>query len=370
MSTAQILSPWENGFLDIHHINTGRGDATFCILPDGTTLLIDAGGSSKDCKRVVKRKPNSSKSPGKWITDYIKGVIPNNKKDIDYFFLTHFHDDHINGIYEVYSYFPCKKWIDRGTSYTTVLNKSKTYKYYKDFLQNHLKEFNYESFNVGSKTQFTLLHNPQEYNSSFEIRNIYSHGMLWDGEKSCNSLYPKNIEMKGKDSPKENMHSCVIKIKYGHFDYYTGGDIPGFHRPGRPLWHDIETPVAKKIGPVEVAVANHHGNGDATNENFLTQLAPRNIIISTWDALHPEHKVLSRMLSQELYPGKRDLFLTNIHPAAEVVIGKILKKVKSKQGHIVIRVFPKGNTYSIYILDDGNEKHKIKAMFGPYNCKK
>ncbi len=40
---AQKLPDWEEGMMDIHHINTGRGDAAFLILPDGTTFLIDAG---------------------------------------------------------------------------------------------------------------------------------------------------------------------------------------------------------------------------------------------------------------------------------------------------------------------------------------
>ena len=53
------------------------------------------------------------------------------------------------------------------------------------------------------------------------------------------------------------MYSCVIKLSYGAFDYYTGGDIPGFPRPGRPKWHDIETPVSDVVGKVEVAVLNH-----------------------------------------------------------------------------------------------------------------
>jgi len=36
------LPAWQEGHLDIHHINTGRGAAAFYIFPDGTTLLVDA----------------------------------------------------------------------------------------------------------------------------------------------------------------------------------------------------------------------------------------------------------------------------------------------------------------------------------------
>jgi hypothetical protein len=35
--------PWREGYLDIHHISTGSGNATFMVFPDGTTLLFDAG---------------------------------------------------------------------------------------------------------------------------------------------------------------------------------------------------------------------------------------------------------------------------------------------------------------------------------------
>jgi hypothetical protein len=34
------LPPWTPGQLDIHHIATGRGNATLVIMPDGTSLLL------------------------------------------------------------------------------------------------------------------------------------------------------------------------------------------------------------------------------------------------------------------------------------------------------------------------------------------
>jgi len=39
----KVLPPWVNGEMEIHHIYTGRGEGVFCIFPDGTTMLIDAG---------------------------------------------------------------------------------------------------------------------------------------------------------------------------------------------------------------------------------------------------------------------------------------------------------------------------------------
>jgi hypothetical protein len=41
--------------------------------------------------------------------------------------------------------------------------------------------------------------------------------------------------------------------------------------------------------------------------------------------------------------------------------------MKSQQGHIVIRVNPRGDSYNIFILDDSAENYLVKAVFGPYS---
>jgi hypothetical protein len=39
----QVLPPWTDGYLYIHHISTGRGNSAYIVMPDGATMLIDAG---------------------------------------------------------------------------------------------------------------------------------------------------------------------------------------------------------------------------------------------------------------------------------------------------------------------------------------
>ena len=139
-TTDKQLPPWKLGMLDIHHINTGRGDAAFAILPDGTTLLIDAGDMSDTHPRTLsarnaKRMPNASKSAAGWIVDYIEQFFPKeNNKELNYALITHYHDDHfgemdslrskamegdyyLTGITEVGHFLPIKKMLDRGFSY-------------------------------------------------------------------------------------------------------------------------------------------------------------------------------------------------------------------------------------------------------------
>jgi len=64
------LAPWSPGELDIHQISTGRGNAAFFILPDGTTLLVDAGAAAGGTTQTAPH-PDASRQPGSWIARYI-----------------------------------------------------------------------------------------------------------------------------------------------------------------------------------------------------------------------------------------------------------------------------------------------------------
>ncbi len=65
--------------LKIHIIDVGQGDSSFIELPDGTTLLIDAG----------------ERDYGKQVVDYIGNL---GYKRVDYLVGTHPHSDHIGGL--------------------------------------------------------------------------------------------------------------------------------------------------------------------------------------------------------------------------------------------------------------------------------
>ena len=159
----------------------------------------------------------------------------------------------------------------------------------------------------------------------------------------------------------------MILISYGNFKYYTGGDIPGNVQYGQAPWMDVETPVSKSIGAVDVATMDHHGNRDALNENFVRTLRPRVWIEQVWSSDHPGHEVLIRATTPYLYPGPRDLFATNMLQVNKDVIGPLVdRSYKSTQGHILVRVLPGGTSYYVIILDDNVESIVVKDVFGPY----
>ncbi len=48
------LPAWSKGYFYIHHISTGRGNSTYLVFPDGTTMLIDAGEADPKFAEIVK----------------------------------------------------------------------------------------------------------------------------------------------------------------------------------------------------------------------------------------------------------------------------------------------------------------------------
>ncbi|MBN2013324.1 hypothetical protein JW960_28595 [candidate division KSB1 bacterium] len=385
------ISEWSQGYLDIHFINIGKGECALCILPDGTTLLIDAGVVTGEKRRIVETRPSDSRTPGEWMARYIQRMLAfKSQQKIDYFVLSHFHDDHmgyvdetmrlsssgdyrLSGITEVAEYVKIDKIIDRGWpdySYP-IPDPSEMVENYRRFLkyQQSANKVRIERFKPGLNDQITLLEMPEKY-PNFEIRNVAANGEIWTGvAQNTRKHFPPLAQLDERDFPSENMCSIAIRMSYGAFDLFSGGDLSGVFDEGEPIWHDVETPVAQAVGPVEVNVLNHHGAMDSQNAYFLSALRPRVHILQAWSSDHPTLRTLKRLLSERIYPGPRDIFATNIMEANKIVIGNRLKELKSDQGHIVVRVNPGGERYRVLILDDSEESYRINAIHGPYQSR-
>jgi beta-lactamase superfamily II metal-dependent hydrolase len=366
------LPDWQEGWLDIHHISTGRGNASFIICPDGTTMLIDAGARGER-EHTMPYVPDDSKTPGEWIAGYIdrfSKALKRNRPLLDYVFLTHFHADHIgtgqekaieahgyelSGITMVAEHVDIKKLVDRGypdydfPSREVVVNQSNP-----GFMDDYFKFIAYqqqyrhtvvEGFEAGSRSQFVLQHNPAKY-PDFEIRNIYVNGKVWTGDGTNTKVIHSNLD--------ENMCSGVIKLTYGAFKYYEGGDSIG--APDR----DIETYTSEVIGSVDAMVMNHHASGDTTNAHFLGKLKPRIMVIPVWFYVHPHPEVLARMTDKTIYPDDRLIFATGMFKDLSDNLGEAVNAIVYPQGHIVIRVYERGTKYKVFVLDSESGKFEVK----------
>ena len=408
-TVGEALPAWQEGYLDLHHINTGSGNSAFYIFPDGTTMLLDAGemnptGGRAFSPRNSPMRPSYDKRPYEWIAGYIKQVAPfKNRIQIDYAAITHFHDDHfgswyagapvsaegkfsLSGITGVGELIPILQLMDRGyPSYDypvemqvllppnnpAVSGYAKTFQNYRDFISSQQKKgMKAERFIAGSKEQVRMKYAASKF-LSFHVRGIKSNGLIWTGKDSSTKQHflPVN-KADRKTWPDENSLSLALTINYGNFIYYSGGDNPGNISYGDAKWRDVETPIANAIGEVDISTLDHHGNRDAVNAFMVKTLKPRVWIGQSWSSDHPGHEVLIRMTTPYLYEGPRDIFATNMLESNKQVIGPLIdRSYKSMQGHIVVRVLPGGKTYYIIILDDSKEDLKIKAIFGPYTSK-
>jgi hypothetical protein len=387
----ETLPPWTPGTLDLHHISTGRGNCTLSICPDGTALMIDAGAqmpTEQQLPYYVPAYPDLTRRPGEWMARYTaRQLKATGRAAIDHLFLTHFHSDHmgefkpylpkskrgdwrLTGITDIAEAMPIHHLIDRGFpnyNYPAPLTDATTANY-RAWAEAAAKSgTRVEAFTPGSNTQLALAHDAKAY-PTFEVRNIVANGVLWTGKGSTTrSLFPPLSTLKPAQYPSENMCSAGIRIRYGAFDYYHGGDLCDGSPYNTQPWRQVESAAAKVVGPVDVALASHHGYIDSTGPDVVRALRPRAFIIHAWDSAHPTMPALHNMLSEDLYPGPRDIYSTALKPEARIAI-KRLSLLKSSLGHVVVRVAPGGASWQVFITANTDESDRITAKFGPFTA--
>jgi hypothetical protein len=392
----EVLPAWTPGTLDIHQIVTGRGNAAFMVFPDGTTLLLDAGDAGDtEYDRLhsndADQRPNASHTPAQWIARYIRHMAGPDAR-LDYAAITHFHPDHmgiitgmeplsahgdyrLRGITEIGEELQIVRLIDRGWpdyQYLPPPAGDRMFANYRHFIAENTAagRFKMTGAQAGNTTQITQVRKP-DARTPFEVRIVAVNDRVWTGKGDETRVrFPalSSIPVR-EDWPDENMCSIAIRISYGKFDYFTGGDMPGYPVPGAAAWHDEETDVARAIGPTDVHVVNHHGSLEEENPFWLATLRSRVMILPAWATTHPSPDVLKRMLSPRIYPEQRDIFVTLFRDATKSATGSRAAQVASDHGHIVVRVEPGGDRYRVFVLDDSTESYRVTSVHGPYLSK-
>ena len=375
---ADVLAPWREGYLDIHQISTGRGNATFMILPDGTTMMVDMGDlgdTSHFRQEVMPAVPSSEKSPAEWVARYVRHFSKplSNDGRIDMMLITHYDSDHIgilgrSGVSELDSLLHIEKIVDRGYDYPTpeqamAMNRWTLPGYLKTMESRAARGLGYEKFVVGSDTQFALLHEPRE---DFKIRNVYANGHLWTGGGLRDVVIGEGNEYaENLKAMNENRLSCTINISYGDFDYHSGGDIQGSSVNSTRPWRNVEKFVGEFIGETDVVLANHHAYSDAMYEPFLKAVTPQVCILPVWDYYHPQPSTLYNMLRggiDEEHPAARDS-VNYVFSAG--IVGSNRERLASDgqlimpAGHIVVRVYEGGDRFQVFVLNDRSLDYEV-----------
>lgn len=375
---ADVLAPWREGYLDIHQISTGRGNATFMILPDGTTMMVDMGDlgdTSHFRQEVMPAVPSSEKSPAQWVAKYVRHFSKplSNDGKIDYMLITHYDSDHIGapgtkGVSELDSLLHIEKIVDRGYDYPSPeqalsMNSWTLPDYLRTMESRAARGLGYEKFVVGSDSQFALVHQPRK---DFKIRNIYANGHLWTGDGLRDIVIGEGDEYaENLKAMNENRLSCTINISYGDFDYHSGGDIQGSSANSTRPWRNVEKFVGEFIGETDVVLANHHAYSDAMYDPFVKAVTPQVCILPVWDYYHPQPSTLYNMLRGGIdddHPALRDS-VNYVFSAG--IVGSNLERLASDgqlimpDGHVVVRVYEGGDRFQVFVLNDRSLDYEI-----------
>lgn len=306
-------------------------------------MLIDAGAhqvTERSRAYVCDARPSDSRRPGEWIGRYVLRQMRAAKRaELDAVVITHFHDDHLAGLADVASMVPVKRLIDRAYPDYSGLEP-----FEEALVKPYREKFpRVEKFRVGSASQLGA--------KGVEIRNLAANGVVWTGRgEEARSLF--------QGPSTENMRSIAMRLQWGAFRYYTGGDLTCDTAYGREPWRDIETPVARVAGPVDVAVLNHHGYVDSTGPEFVRALQPKVFIIPGWDSSHPAANALRNLFSLELYAGPREVYSTATKPETKVAIRQ-LADLASSDGHVLVRVTEDGAKYRVIVTSNADELDRI-----------
>lgn len=384
---------WREGEFDIHHIHTGMGESNFFIMPDGTSMLIDAGdlGPNDPEAEMPKAFPpiaDAEFHPGKYIARYVMNINPNKEK-VDYFMASHFHGDHVtnsggkgertqgrnpdyilSGVTEAGEWLRFAKFFDRGWpgyDYPQQIDNI-VVRNFRDFVKYHSETYGavQEEFKVGMKNQIALNYAPEKYDGKFSIMNLAANAEIWTGEgEETIRYYDLNPEsLKGWNN--ENTKSIALRFDYGPFSYFAGGDIAGSLMDADGNSVNIEAKVGEACGQVDVCKTNHHAYKDAMTEGFVKAVDPVHYVSCAWDIWHTQPELMDRMLVQ----SEGMIFHQFVWPEflKDHQDADWYDRLYTKGGHIVVKAYDKGRQYAIYVLDSSNEDMIVKDVFGPYSA--
>jgi hypothetical protein len=217
-------------------------------------------------------------------------------------------------------------------------------------------------FTVGRNDQIRLLHDDAgRYAGSFEVRNIAANGVVWDGKNGVRNCAAEHVMATGSRRIEENMLSSAIRIRYGNFTYYSGGDLEKMFTAADGGRYCYEGLAGKAVGPVDVCKANHHSFWAAMKEPFVKAVRPRVILSSSWSPNQINDRNLPTMASRKLYPGERDIYFGCIPEEKRRIYRNrdFMSSVVPCAGHAVVKVSPGGGSYTVMVLSAADEQMRI-----------
>lgn len=216
-------------------IDVGQGDAT--LISEGSNQILIDGGPS-----------------GTLLLERLGAHMPFWDRTIETVIATHPDEDHINGLVDVLEYYTVEHMIMTGAQ--------------KD-----------------SQT-FDALAEAIDHYSVDVIDAYHGHRITFPSGAEYSIIYPFD-HVDAEATGDWNAMSVSGVFTVGHERFFIGGDLPSEQEDLLPLSTDIT-----------VLKASHHGSKSSTSTDFLSQITPRDTVISAGVNNrygHPAEEVLQRL---------------------------------------------------------------------------
>ena len=228
------------GKLRVIAIDVGQGDSTLLITPSGRTVLIDGGGASDETAA------GDTDVGTRIVLPFLQFLGIN---VIDVLILTHPHGDHVGGLAAVL----------RGPRIGTVLDgttlpyPSPAYREFRRLLAGRsipcARAVRGQTLDMGDGVRLTVLNPPDTL--AYGAAAVYGTG---------------------SDDATINNYSVGLRVEYGGTRFILTGDAET----------DAEGAMLAAHGDLtcDVLKAGHHGAKNATGDDWLSRLQPKQAVIS------------------------------------------------------------------------------------------
>lgn len=249
------------GVLRVTALDVGQGDAILVDLPDGTAMLVDAGGG-----RGI--------DPGRRVV--VPVLADRRRRSLAVVVASHPHPDHVGGIPAVL------EWAEVGELWDTRQGERSTSE-------------SYARMRAVARARGVVVRGPEELCGP---RRAF-HGVWLEVLEPCPAVRPG-------DSP--NDASLVLRLTFGRASVLLPGDL---ERVG-------EARVLSRLVPVTLLKVGHHGSRTSSTPEFLAALAPRVALVSAGHPSefgHPHSEVVDRFRARGI-----PLWSTAEHGAVAVTL--------------------------------------------------
>lgn len=231
--------------LDMYFIDTEGGQATLYISPSGQSLLVDAGNAGeRDRNRIL---------------DVLKiaGV-----KQLDHFWLTHYHGDHYGSLIDIAAAVPIKHLYDHGPSIEA--DRPNVIKFQAAYAELS-KGIPRTIVKPGDKLAFTGTDTTAVMSDSVPLKTPTAKA---SGAGRPNPLCAEHTPRDESKVDPDNHHSAGFVMNYGRFRTINLGDL---------TWSREQMLMCPNnpVGTVDLYLTNHHGLDQSNAPVLVHAIQPR-----------------------------------------------------------------------------------------------